>query len=77
MTPPFLTWALDGGECSVSHLCRFTPGERASGNHWIGGWVGSEDGLDAVEWKNLLSLLGIEPRSIARRYTDWASNKEF
>jgi hypothetical protein len=39
ITPPFLTTALNGGEWSASRLCRFTPGERASGTHWIGGWA--------------------------------------
>jgi hypothetical protein len=35
----FLTSALVGGEWSASRPGRFTPGERASGTHWIGGWV--------------------------------------
>jgi hypothetical protein len=33
----FLTSALAGGEWSASHPSRFTPGERATGNHWMGG----------------------------------------
>jgi hypothetical protein len=36
----FLTSALDGGEWSASRLGLFTPRERDSGTHWIGGWVG-------------------------------------
>jgi hypothetical protein len=44
----FLTSALDGGEWSTSRPDRFTPGERAPGTHWIGGWVGSRAVLDAV-----------------------------
>jgi hypothetical protein len=28
---------------------RFTPGERAPGAHWTGGWVGPRAGLDAME----------------------------
>jgi hypothetical protein len=47
--PFFLTSALDGGECSASRPCRFTPGERARGIHWIGGWVGPRAGLDTLE----------------------------
>jgi hypothetical protein len=43
-----LTLALDGGEWSASCLCSFTPRERVSGAHWIGGWVGPRAGLDAV-----------------------------
>jgi hypothetical protein len=27
----------------------FAPGEKASGTHWIGGWVGPRAGLDGVE----------------------------
>jgi len=40
------TAALDGGEWSASRSDRFTHRERASGTHWIGGWVGSRAGLD-------------------------------
>jgi hypothetical protein len=39
IAPPFLTSALDEGEWSASRSCRFTPGERALGTHYIGGWV--------------------------------------
>jgi hypothetical protein len=41
-----LNSALDGGEWSVSRPGRFTPRERASGTHWIGGWVGPRAVLD-------------------------------
>jgi hypothetical protein len=33
---------------------RFTPGERAPGTHWIGGWVGPRAGLDDVEKRKLI-----------------------
>jgi hypothetical protein len=33
------TSALDGGEWSASRPNRFTPGLRAAGTHWTGGWV--------------------------------------
>jgi hypothetical protein len=36
----FLTSALAAGEWSASR--RFTPGERALGARWIGGWAGSD-----------------------------------
>jgi hypothetical protein len=39
IAPPFLTLALDGGEWSASHPCRFTPAETAPLTHWIGGWT--------------------------------------
>jgi hypothetical protein len=51
--PTFLTWALVGGEWSASRSGRFTPGERAPGNHWMGGWVGTRTGLDAVEKRKI------------------------
>jgi hypothetical protein len=39
MSPPFLTFVLDGNEWSVSHTDCF-----ASGTHCIGNWVGSSAG---------------------------------
>jgi hypothetical protein len=56
----FLTSALDRGEWSASRSGRFTPGERASVTHWIGGWVDPRAGLDDVERINL--LLEMEPK---------------
>jgi hypothetical protein len=39
------------------------PGERTSGTHWTGGWVGPRVGLDTeARRKILLPLSGIEPR---------------
>jgi hypothetical protein len=61
--PPFLTSALDGGECSASDPRRFIPGERArrypldgtlGGSHSPSGQCGEE--------KILFPLPGIEPR---------------
>jgi hypothetical protein len=45
----FLTSALVGGEWSASRPGSLTPGERALGNHWIGGCVGPRAGLDDME----------------------------
>jgi hypothetical protein len=45
----FLTSALVGGEWSASLPCGFTPGERASGTHWIEGWVGPRASLETVD----------------------------
>jgi hypothetical protein len=39
---------------------RFTPGEKGSGTHWIGGWVGLRAGLDDVEKRKFLTLPGLE-----------------
>jgi hypothetical protein len=59
IAPTFLTSALEKGDWSASHLCRFIPGKRAPGTHWIGGWVGPRAGLDARE-EEKCSLPGIE-----------------
>jgi hypothetical protein len=56
-THVFLTSALGGGEWSASRTCRFTPGERAPGTHWIGGWVGPRAGLDV---EKILDLTGTQ-----------------
>jgi hypothetical protein len=58
----FLTSALVGGEWSDSRPGRFTPGERAPGTHWRGGWVDLKAGLEAGEKRKILTLLEIEPR---------------
>jgi hypothetical protein len=52
----FLSSAPAGGESSDSLPGRFTPGERAPGIHWIGGWVGPRAGLDDVE--KTLDIIG-------------------
>jgi hypothetical protein len=49
IAPLFLTSALDGSEWSASRLGSFTPGERAPGAHWIGGWVDLRTGVDYTE----------------------------
>jgi hypothetical protein len=49
IVPLFLTSIIDGGEWSASRRGRFTYGERASGTHWIGGWVDPRAGLDSVK----------------------------
>jgi len=43
-----LALVLDRGEWSASHPGRFTPGERAPGTHWIGGWMGPRATLNVV-----------------------------
>jgi hypothetical protein len=61
-----LTLALVGGEWSASGPGRFTPGERAPGTHWIGGWVGPGTGLDDTEKKKFLTLSRLELQPLRR-----------
>jgi hypothetical protein len=42
----FLTSALVEDEKWASPLRSFTPGERATGTHWTGSWMGPIAGLD-------------------------------
>jgi hypothetical protein len=61
-----MTSALVEGEWSASRPCRFTPGERAPGSHWIGGWVGPTAGLDDVEKRKLWILPGLQLQPLGR-----------
>jgi hypothetical protein len=40
--------------------------ERAPGTHWIEGWVDSRAGMDDLEKKKFLTLLGLELRPLSR-----------
>jgi hypothetical protein len=60
----FLTSGPVGGELSTSRLCRFTPGERATGIRRIGGWMGPRTGLDDMESRKSLTLPGLELRHL-------------
>jgi hypothetical protein len=62
----FLTSALVAGEWSASCPDRFTPGERAPGTYWIGGWVGPRAGLDDVKKRKFLTLPRLELRPFSR-----------
>jgi hypothetical protein len=74
--PHFLP--LVGGEWSTSHPGRFTPEERVSGTHWIGGWVDLRAGLDDLEKTKFLRPYrdsNSDPsvvQPVASRYTDYA-----
>jgi hypothetical protein len=37
-------------------------GERVTGTHWIGGWMGSTAGPDAMKYKKVLAPVGTEPQ---------------
>jgi hypothetical protein len=45
---------------SQLHAPAALPGERVSGTHWIGGWVGHVAGLDTVETRKFLTPSGLE-----------------
>jgi hypothetical protein len=60
----FLTSALVEGEWPASRPGFFTPGERALGTHWIGGWVDPRAGLADVEKRKFLTLPGLELRPL-------------
>jgi hypothetical protein len=49
ISPPFLISALDGAKWLASSPSLFNPGEKVPGSHWIGDWVGSRAGVDAME----------------------------
>jgi hypothetical protein len=76
--PHILMLALLGGEWSASRTGSFTPRERGPDTLWIGGCVGLRAGLDDVEKRKFLTLLGLKFRPhpvvqpIANRYTDCA-----
>jgi hypothetical protein len=57
----FLTSALARGEWSASRPGRFTPV-----THWIGGWMDPRAGLDDLEKRKFLTLLGLELRTLDR-----------
>jgi hypothetical protein len=66
--PPFLTSALHVDEWSAPCPSHFTPSEKATGTHWIGGWVGPS--LDTVEKREILHCRGSYLGHPAHSYTD-------
>jgi hypothetical protein len=42
------------------------PPERASGTHWVGGWVGPRTTLDDMGRRKIFTLLGLELRPLGR-----------
>jgi hypothetical protein len=49
IVPPFFISAIGGSVWEPASRPGPPPGERASGTHWTGGWVGPRTSLDAVE----------------------------
>jgi hypothetical protein len=60
----FLTSALAGNQWPVSRPGRFTPGERASGTHWIEGWVDPRADMDDLE--KILDPTGTRTPTLSR-----------
>jgi hypothetical protein len=60
----FLISALVRGEWWTSRLGRFTPGEIAPSIYWILGRVDPRAGLNDVEKRKFLTLLGFELRPL-------------
>jgi hypothetical protein len=59
-------------EWSASRPGTFTPGERATCTHWLGGWLGPRAGLDDME-KGTFLASNSDPSTIqpvVSRYTD-------
>jgi hypothetical protein len=61
-----LTSVLVRGKWLASRPDRFTSGVRATGTHWIGGWMGPRAGLDKKEKRKFLILPGLQLRSLQR-----------
>jgi hypothetical protein len=57
IAPPFLTSTLDG-VASFTPRPLYLPGERTSGTHWIGRWVGLRACLDDVEKRKKYFVAG-------------------
>jgi hypothetical protein len=62
----FLISALVEGKWSTSRPGRFTPGERASVTHCIGGWVDLRAGLEDLVNRKFFTLPGFELRPLGR-----------
>jgi hypothetical protein len=53
IAPLLMTSALHGREWSASHSTHFSPG-----TYWIGSWLDSRAGLDAVDQRNTSASAG-------------------
>lgn len=70
ITPSSFISSLDEGEWPTSRPDRFTPGERAPGTHWNGGWLGHTFCLDGVVKRKTYHCWESKPGLPGRRYAD-------
>jgi hypothetical protein len=56
-THVFFNSALVGNKWSASRPDRFTCKERASGTHWVGGWVGPKARLNDAEKRKFFTCI--------------------
>jgi hypothetical protein len=61
-----LTSALVGGQWPASRPCRFIPGERTPGIHWIGYLADPKTGLDDKEKSKFFIIPRLEFQSVGR-----------
>jgi hypothetical protein len=67
IAPCILNLPLFGGEWSASRPCRFIPGDRAPGTHWIGGWMGPQKWSGLRREEKILELQpGLELQPLGR-----------
>jgi hypothetical protein len=66
-TKLLLASKLDGGQWSVSGLCRFTLGEITPLSHWREGWVDPITGLDYMVKLKYLNPPELELRTLSHR----------
>jgi hypothetical protein len=60
MDPPILDFGTSWRLVIGFMLQPLYPRESARGAHWIGGWVGPRTGLDNVEKRKILTVLGLK-----------------
>jgi hypothetical protein len=73
----FLTSAVGEGEWSSSCTCHFTSGERATGAHWMGGWISPMSGLGAVGKRKSYPCSDLNTKGNLLRTTTHPLNLQF
>jgi hypothetical protein len=63
IAPPFLTSALAGTSAQLQSPAILPTEEIVTVTHWIGSCLGRKIGMDDVDERKMLFLLGIEPET--------------